>query len=290
MQARSLNLWALDLSDLQLLEDENIWSNLEVLVLSGNSLTGDCLISLAKGCKSLRELYLRANLLEIFELTPLRKFRALRFLWLSENPCCQHPFYRPLVLTLCPRLERLDDTEITDSDRHELDKLLSGERRIEFEQFIEEIGRKRSEKNLSRSVLSASMTSNTLGSPTMDPSQVQHQPVPNQQKSESRSNQERLHPNNLRQGGQVSEAVDDLNNLSVDGSRKIDDGAKGNVRSYSVAKLPRGVVSRAELTEAEVLMSRNTVNSIVLLLRNLSAEDLDKVTSVIRDLRSNAAQ
>jgi hypothetical protein len=69
-------------------------------------------------CPNLQELYLRKNeVADVAELSFLAPLKALRVLWLSDNPIADHPYYRQLAIRILPGLEKLDSNEVTDQER-----------------------------------------------------------------------------------------------------------------------------------------------------------------------------
>lgn len=109
---RNLNLWGNDLCDISVLRD---CPNVEVVSLSVNSISS--LADLA-GCHRLRELYLRKNKVDdLKQILYLTALPDLRILWLSENPVCQHPNYREFILAKLPKLQKLDNTDVTEEER-----------------------------------------------------------------------------------------------------------------------------------------------------------------------------
>jgi cilla- and flagella-associated protein len=86
--------------------------NLEVLALTVNQLTT---LQDFTQCFKLRELYLRRNnippsLSQIHFLSGLNNLTTLN---MSENPITTLPNYRLMVLKYLPRLEKLDDVEVS---------------------------------------------------------------------------------------------------------------------------------------------------------------------------------
>ena len=55
-----------------------------------------------------------SNLRAVAALSGLRKLHTL---WLMDNPCAKHPYYREFVLHCCLRLKHLDETEVTAEER-----------------------------------------------------------------------------------------------------------------------------------------------------------------------------
>jgi hypothetical protein len=99
-----LNCWGASLSDVSIL---TAMPNVEVLSLSVNNIES---LRVFASCVHLRELYLRKNrIANINELCYLQSLPKLRVLWLSDNPCAEHPAYRATVLRALPSLEKLDN-------------------------------------------------------------------------------------------------------------------------------------------------------------------------------------
>ncbi|XP_065331782.1 cilia- and flagella-associated protein 410 isoform X9 [Cloeon dipterum] len=109
---KKLNCWGNELTDVSLLQR---MPNVEVLALSVNKISslGDF-----RCCSKLRELYLRKNLIsKLNEVCYLQDCANLQNLTLSENPCTNAEGYRLSVIRALPRLQKLDDLEVTDEER-----------------------------------------------------------------------------------------------------------------------------------------------------------------------------
>ncbi|CAB3373354.1 Hypothetical predicted protein [Cloeon dipterum] len=109
---KKLNCWGNELTDVSLLQR---MPNVEVLALSVNKISslGDF-----RCCSKLRELYLRKNLIsKLNEVCYLQDCANLQNLTLSENPCTNVEGYRLSVIRALPRLQKLDDLEVTDEER-----------------------------------------------------------------------------------------------------------------------------------------------------------------------------
>jgi hypothetical protein len=52
------------------------------------------------------------------EVQYLTKLPHLKVLWLSHNPCAEHPYYRQYVIKMLPGLSKLDNAEITQEERN----------------------------------------------------------------------------------------------------------------------------------------------------------------------------
>ena len=103
-------------------------TNVEILSLSVNQITT---LRDFRSCLKLQELYLRKNeVVDVAELQYLMPLRSLKVLWLSDNPCAEHPYYRQLAIRVLPSLEKLDSQEVTEQERQqalrnpELDKYI----------------------------------------------------------------------------------------------------------------------------------------------------------------------
>lgn len=82
-------------------------NSLEVLSLSVNQISS---LKDVQNCYSLKELYLRKNLISsIHEVRYLSNLRNLKKLWLGENPIAEMPNYRLMVIKLAPQIDTLDN-------------------------------------------------------------------------------------------------------------------------------------------------------------------------------------
>ena len=114
MQVKNLNLWGNELDDCSLLAR---LTNVEILSLSVNQINT---LRDFRGCLKLQELYLRKNeIQDISELQYLAPLKSLKVLWLSDNPCADHPSYRQLAIRVLPSLEKLDSIEVTEQERQQ---------------------------------------------------------------------------------------------------------------------------------------------------------------------------
>lgn len=102
-QVEKLNLWAAELTDVQVLAR---LPRAVVLSLSVNHI--DTLRPFA-ACPLLGELYLRKNrIADLAEVGYLQDL-PLRILWLCDNPCAAHEHYRHLTIRLLPQVQILDN-------------------------------------------------------------------------------------------------------------------------------------------------------------------------------------
>eukprot|EP00198_Chlamydomonas_reinhardtii_P003479 XP_001692815.1 predicted protein [Chlamydomonas reinhardtii] len=106
-EVKNLNLWGQDLDDCAVLAK---LPNLEVLSLSVNRLAS---LKDFRHCAKLQELYLRKNdVKDLHEIQHLAGLQHLRVLWLSDNPCADHPNYKQFVARTLPQLHKLDNDDI----------------------------------------------------------------------------------------------------------------------------------------------------------------------------------
>jgi hypothetical protein len=118
---RNLNLWGSNIEDISIIEE---MPSLEIVSLSVNKIRT---LRPFANLSNLKELYLRRNLItNLNEIKYLADCQNLTVLWLSENPICDNPNYRAVVICVLPQLQKLDDIAITDEEREKADKKLSG--------------------------------------------------------------------------------------------------------------------------------------------------------------------
>lgn len=107
-----LDLWGEGLTDISIVQK---LPHLEVLSLAANNVSS---LKALRRCTSLQELYLRKNKISrLREVTMLSGMPKLTVLWMMDNPCAQHEYYRDFVLHCCQSLRQLDSVEITAEDR-----------------------------------------------------------------------------------------------------------------------------------------------------------------------------
>jgi hypothetical protein len=124
---RNLNLWGCALNDLSILRR---CPNLQSCVVSKNQIRN---LRFFTENKQLRELFIRKNEIDdLSELVHLQGLPALTVLQLEGNPVVSRESqggdawqYRLKVLAMLPRLQRLDNTEVTADDRAAADQLYS---------------------------------------------------------------------------------------------------------------------------------------------------------------------
>ena len=132
---RNLNLWGSNIEDISIIEE---MPSLEVVSLSVNKIRT---LRPFANLQNLRELYLRRNLItNLNEIKYLTDCQNLSVLWLSENPICDNPNYRAVVICVLPQLQKLDDIAITDSEREKAEKKISGNFEEEDEDDNEQEG------------------------------------------------------------------------------------------------------------------------------------------------------
>ena len=118
---RNLNLWGSNIEDISIIEE---MPSLEIVSLSVNKIRT---LRPFASLENLRELYLRRNLISnLNEIKYLADCQNLSVLWLSENPICDNPNYRSVVICVLPQLQKLDDIAITEEEREKAEKKLSG--------------------------------------------------------------------------------------------------------------------------------------------------------------------
>ena len=118
---RNLNLWGSNIEDISIIRE---MPSLEIVSLSVNKIRT---LAPFANLQNLRELYLRRNLIaNLNEIKYLTNCENLTVLWLSENPICDNPNYRAVIICILPQLQKLDDIPITDEERDKAEKKLSG--------------------------------------------------------------------------------------------------------------------------------------------------------------------
>lgn len=109
---RTLNMWGFELFDVSIVER---LSNVETISLSLNKIST---LKPFAGCYKLKSLYLRQNnVSDLDEIYYLSKLPNLRSLMLRDNPVSELPNYRSFVAKALPQLEKLDDIDISVSDK-----------------------------------------------------------------------------------------------------------------------------------------------------------------------------
>ena len=118
---RNLNLWGSNIDDVSIIQE---MPSLEIVSLSVNKIRS---LRPFANLQNLKELYLRRNLIaNLNEIKYLTNCENLSVLWLSENPICDNPNYRAVVVGVLPQLNKLDDIVITEDERIKAEKKLSG--------------------------------------------------------------------------------------------------------------------------------------------------------------------
>ena len=109
---KNINLWGNEIDNLSLLRE---MPNLEIVSLSHNRVTTMRDLSY---CSKIQEIFLRKNLIsDLQEVAHLSRLPNLRVLWLSHNPCADHPYYRPYIVRKLPSLVKLDNAEVKKEER-----------------------------------------------------------------------------------------------------------------------------------------------------------------------------
>ncbi len=147
---KNLNLWGSDIQDISCVASV---PNLEVISFAVNKIK--TLKPFSK-LGYLRELYLRKNnISNIKEINHLRDCFSLKTLSLNENPICDNPNYRQIVIKALPQLIKLDDKVISTEERNstEYDDDQEEENN-DFEiEKVEKIEKKKSDNNIVHSQL-----------------------------------------------------------------------------------------------------------------------------------------
>ena len=121
-----MNLCLFEIDSLALLRE---LPNLEIVSLSHNKVST---LKDLSYCSKLQEIYIRKNAIcDLQEVAHLSRLPALRVLWLSHNPCAEHPYYRPYVVRKLQHLVKLDNAEVKKEER-------VAAARLNFEQIFEE--------------------------------------------------------------------------------------------------------------------------------------------------------
>ena len=103
--------------------------NLETVSLSHNHIS--TLRDLAY-CTNIKELYIRKNnIRDLQEIAHLSNLPNLKVFWFAPNPCSEHPYYRPYVVSQLQGLIKLDNAEVKAEER------LTA-KRLNFEQLFKE--------------------------------------------------------------------------------------------------------------------------------------------------------
>ncbi|EDQ89654.1 uncharacterized protein MONBRDRAFT_25224 [Monosiga brevicollis MX1] len=76
-----------------------------------------------QSCTQLQELYLRKNqIADLREILYLKDLPQLTVLWMSDNPVAEQEDYRATVIKYLPHLTKLDNLDITPTEREEANK------------------------------------------------------------------------------------------------------------------------------------------------------------------------
>ena len=141
---RKLNLWGSNLEDISIIAEMPL---LEIVSLSVNKIRT---LKPFANLQNLKELYLRKNMISnLNEIKHLTECENLTKLWLKENPICDNPNYRDVIICVLPQVQNLDDIEITDAEREKAEKKLSGTYEEEEEKEQNKIEQIREEEKYS---------------------------------------------------------------------------------------------------------------------------------------------
>jgi Leucine-rich repeat (LRR) protein len=108
----NLNLFGVGFEDVSILRQ---MTNLEVVSLPVNRISS---LRDFQELRKLRELSVRKNNIKnLNEIRFLSGCKNLTNLWMTENPCADHPMYRIFVAAVLPQLSKLDNVEISQNER-----------------------------------------------------------------------------------------------------------------------------------------------------------------------------
>ena len=111
-QLKNVNLCLFEIDNLAVIRE---LPNLEIISLSHNKVST---LKDLSYCQKLQEVYIRKNnICDLQEVAHLSRLQNLRVLWLSHNPCADHPYYRPYVVRKLPALIKLDNAEVKKEER-----------------------------------------------------------------------------------------------------------------------------------------------------------------------------
>lgn len=145
---KNLNLWGSDIEDISCVASV---PNLEVISFAVNKIK--TLKPFSK-LAYLRELYLRKNnISNIKEINHLRDCFSLKTLSLNENPICDNPNYRQIVIKALPQLIKLDDKVISAEERNSTECDDDDEEEENNDYAIERISKKKSDNNIGHNQL-----------------------------------------------------------------------------------------------------------------------------------------
>jgi cilla- and flagella-associated protein len=111
-EVTKINAFAMSIT---LIPDLSAFINLKIISLSLNSIES---LKPFQDCLLLKELHLRKNSIsKLEEISYLKDLPELEILFLSDNPCCQIPFYRSKVIRTLKHLVTLDSVSINEIER-----------------------------------------------------------------------------------------------------------------------------------------------------------------------------
>lgn len=110
---KTLNMWGYNFKDISIFHKI---PNVEIVSLPVNEIER---LEPFSNCKKLRALHLRQNQISnLSEIQYLIDLPYLTILDLSDNPITSLPNYRQAIIHALPQLEKLDNIEVTDSERY----------------------------------------------------------------------------------------------------------------------------------------------------------------------------
>ena len=109
-----LKIWFKGIEDISVLAQ---FPNLSIVSLTDNKISS---LKCFQNSHQLQELFVRKNrLADIREIEHLRGLKNLRVLWAEDNPVADLPDYRQQVIRILPQLYKLDETNLTATERLE---------------------------------------------------------------------------------------------------------------------------------------------------------------------------
>lgn len=109
-----LKIWFKGIEDISVLSQ---FPNLAIVSLTDNRISS---LKCFQNSFQLQELFVRKNRIsDIREIEYLRGLKSLRVLWAADNPVAETPEYRPQVIRILPQLYKLDETNLTATERLE---------------------------------------------------------------------------------------------------------------------------------------------------------------------------
>lgn len=194
---RTLNMWGFELSDVSIVER---MPNVETISLSLNQINT---LRPFGSCYSLKNLYLRQNQIsDLSEINYLAQLPNLRALMLRDNPVAELPNYRQYVAKTLPRLEKLDDIDISSSDQYSQPPMLHLQQNQAYQQQNQGYQNQRMNvPNSGRRINSSRMHSEERQETWQEPNEI-----PNYQKNQPPP-QRQMQPRQMRASGSADDSM-----------------------------------------------------------------------------------